>query len=443
MNDGGNSMSENNQKQDNEIDLVVLFMTIWDDKLKIIASVIVFILGAVGFLVITPSTFTAKTEIMPINSVAADNYRQFNALGFFEISPALLLNLFIEELEERSAFENAIRKFELLNRNDFESDLDYEASVERFASEIEILPPINVDGTRSGEVRRFWTLSNEYDDEKKWEDLLTLTGKTVNESVRRTIARRFELLLLQEKQKHDFELEDIATQIRNTKTDFDKEMLEFEIILGFQLEDIETKIENSYKDHERRTADRLAFLIEQAAIARELNIARNTLEAQTFDARNGVLANVETNTPFYLRGYEAIEKEIDIIKKRKTPDAFVDGLLELENEKRALEQNKTLDRAEKNKLFLDKLLVLEKAQRAIIQNKTMERAQALFKLTPVSNQEEFSATSINVNSTDFRYDRSPVLILALVAITGGLVGGLYVLIASAVKNRRKLAGAES
>lgn len=428
-------MSENNQIYNNEIDLVELLVTIWDGKRKIVACIIVFFLGATGFLVTTPSSFMAKTEIKPINSVTVDGYRQFNALGFFEINPALLLTLFIEELEDRSAFKNAVGKFELLKRSDFESDQDYTDHVERFVSEIEVLPPINPDGPSSDERMRFWSLSFGYDDEEKWKKFLTFTNKAVNESVRRTLERRFELLSQQEKQKRDFELEDIATQMRNAKIDFDKEMSKFEITLRFQLEDVETKIENAYKDYKRLTSDRLAFLKEQGSIARELNIARSTLEAQTFGAQNSVLANVETNAPFYLRGYEAIEKEIEIIENRKTSDAFVEGLVELESQKRTLEQDRTLERAEKNKLFLDTLLEFEKAQRAIIQDKTLERANTLFDLTPISNPDEFSAVSMSVNATEYEYDRSLVLILSLAAIMGGMVGTVFVLISSAVRNR--------
>ena len=54
-------------------------------------------------------------------------------------------------------------------------------------------------------------------------------------------------------------------------------------------------------------------------------------------ANTGAVANVKSDTPFYLRGYEAIEKEIELIESREEVSAFVDGLLKLEQEKRFLE----------------------------------------------------------------------------------------------------------
>lgn len=378
-------MNENDTRHDEEIDLVELFMTLWRGKWKIVAVAVVFILSAVGILAITPSTFKAKTEIRPINSVAADGYRSFNALGFFEISPSLLLNLYIEKLEDRSAFEDAIRKFELLNRKDFESDVDYEDAIKRFASDIEILPPLNTDGSERGERRRFWTISHEYDDEEKWKSLLTGVGEHAVNSVREIVTKRFELALSVRKQERQF-----------------------------QVDDLETSIENAISDYERQTSDKLEFLAEQAAIARQLGVAKNTIEATTFGTQTGVIANVETNVPFYLRGYEAIEKEIALTKERGESRAFVSGLLELEQQKRALEQNKILDRAE-----------------------------TLFKLAPVSNPDDFSPVSIKIATTDYEHDQKPILILALAAIMGGMVGAAYVLIASAMQSRRRPASAES
>ena len=88
------------------------------------------------------------------------------------------------------------------------------------------------------------------------------------------------------------------------------------------------------------------FLREQAAIARKLGVAKNTIEAQTFITQSSILANVQTDTPFYLRGYEAIETQIELIETRQNKRAFIDGLLALEQSKRQLEQDQTLARAE-------------------------------------------------------------------------------------------------
>ena len=69
----------------------------------------------------------------------------------------------------------------------------------------------------------------------------------------------------------------------------------------------------------------MAFLREQSAIARKLGVKNNTIETQSFGGKNSVVTNVKTDTPLYLRGYEAIEKEIELIEARENKEAFVSG----------------------------------------------------------------------------------------------------------------------
>ena len=196
------------------------------------------------------------------------------------------------------------------------------------------------------------------------------------------LQQQFELSLLVAKQKRDFELEDLDFQINNALADYD-----------------------------RKISDRLAYLIEQAAIARKLGVAKNTIEAQMFSAQNGMVANVKTDTPFYLRGYEAIEKEIELIASRTKKEAFVVGLLELEQKQRKLKQDMTL-----------------------------ERAEALFALTPIMSGDDFSAVTLTVEATNFEPQSSRLLMLALAVIIGGMAGVVYVLISTAVRQRKEQTG---
>ena len=189
-------------------------------------------------------------------------------------------------------------------------------------------------------------------------------------------------------------------------------------------------------DYQRKTQDRLAFLTEQAAIARQLGVAKNTLEAQTFAPTNGVVANVKTDTPFYLRGYEAIEKEIELINSREETDAFVSGLFELQSELRALEQDQTLARAESNKEFLEEVLELECHKLVIEQDKSIQRAQELFATTSIANPDRFVAVQMNVMGSDVQSKSKRALIVALSIVLGGMGGNVFVLIRSAMQSRR-------
>jgi chain length determinant protein (polysaccharide antigen chain regulator) len=150
-------------------------------------------------------------------------------------------------------------------------------------------------------------------------------------------------------------------------------------------------------------------LSEQALIARKLGVSKNTLEAQTFSASNGIVANVQSDTPFYLRGFEAIEKEIELIKGRENKSAFISGLLEL-----------------------------EKAKRDLIQDKQLERAERLFTTTPVLDAEVFAAVEMEVFATEIESKSKRSLILALSLVLGGMVGVIFVLIRSAMRKRKSV-----
>ena len=112
-----------------------------------------------------------------------------------------------------------------------------------------------------------------------------------------------------------------------------------------------------------------------------------------------------TDAPFYLRGYLAIEEEINQIKNRKSKNSFIKDLYGLEQQKRTLEQDETIIRA------ID-----------------------LFNKTPL-NQPNFQATIVKVATTDFESENKSHLHYALAIVLGAIVGVVYVLIANGFRNR--------
>jgi LPS O-antigen subunit length determinant protein (WzzB/FepE family) len=378
-----------------EIDLLQLIETIWDGKWKIIAITTACVLGVFGFQVVSQApSFVATTEVKPISSKEADEYSALNSLevssissegedqksrGFYKITRENLLALYNERLTQPDTLAAVFKEKEMLDRQDFDSDEKYSFALRTLAGAVKLLPPVNVDGKERGEQRRNWTVTIGYNDRDKWLSALRQLHDTATKEVLEINKRRFSTLLRTKRLKRSYELEDLSTQITNLLADYD-----------------------------RKTSDRLAFLSEQALIARKLGVAKNTIEAQTFSAQNGVVASVKTDTPFYLRGYEAIEKEIELISSRKDKRAFASGLLELEQKKRALEQDKTL-----------------------------QRAEALFAETPLAKSGEFSAAIFSIEATEFEYKSKRALMLALAAVVGGMIGVVYVLIAGAMRGRRE------
>ena len=382
-------MAENIKEYDDEIDLLSLLLTIWEGKWKIVSIMAVSLLSVFSFDIIKPNkTFIAQTEIKTITSFEFDKYRLFNAslrrfnkdnkeVQIFNISKESLLALYIEQIEEGSLLETGIDKFELLNKDDFENNNDYREAIQKFASEIEVLRPINADEKTKGEKRLYHVLRAEYDDEEKWKQLITFVDTEANKRVKEIITNRFKSIV------------SVEEQIKN-----------------FLIRDINIAIENQTKDYDRITKDRLAFLSEQAVIARKLGVKKNTIESQMFGARNTVVTNVNTDTPFYLRGYEAIEEEINLTKGRKDKSAFMKDLYKLEQKKRKLEQDETLD-----------------------------RAKDLFNKTPL-NENDFKSTLVKVAATDFEIINKRNLYYVLALVLGGMIGVVFVLISKAIIDRK-------
>jgi LPS O-antigen subunit length determinant protein (WzzB/FepE family) len=416
-----------------EIDLLHLIATIWEGRWKIIAITTACVLGVLGFQVAGPSPiFVATTEIKPILAADAEAYRQSNAFGFFavyrdigerdqaqlsaetrallgtnrdkerdrqiekardreEIPSAVLKGLFIEQLGSRPLITGIFKKHRLLLRENYNSDRDFERALTQLAATIAILPPINEDGAQRGESRQHWTLQFQYNDQGKFLAAMEEIRETANKNVRNAIKSRHDNLLASAKRKRDFDIEDI-----------------------------DAKISILIAAYEGETSRRIAHLGEQALIAKKLGIAKQTniphqsiyqsLNTQDTESLGYRPSKVEGEIPLYLRGYDALEKEIELIKARKYTRPFIEGLLPLEQKKLALSKDQT-----------------------------PERAESLFAKTPVIKSGDFHAASFDVKATQFEYKSKRTLMLALAAMVGGIIGVVYVLITSAMRGRKKVA----
>jgi LPS O-antigen subunit length determinant protein (WzzB/FepE family) len=374
-------MTDARQTFDDEIDLVELFATLWEGKWKIFGVASAAIFGSFLFQVVQgPPNFVATTEIRPISSTQVELYGASNAVGFFGVTPESLISRYVEELEERIAIEEATLTAGLISREGFVSEQDFSDAVSAFVSSIEIVLPTD-DEIESRINQRFAIIRGEFNDEVKWREMLSLIDEFATTSVQLKLQESFQSSMA------------LAQQERS-----------------FLLEDLSLRIENLLSDYNRVTSDRLAYLREQAEIARELDVATNTLEVQTYNAQNSIVAAVNTNIPFYLRGYEAIEKEIQLIESRQDATAFVDGLLAVEQEKRD-----------------------------VLQDRTLERAASLWDLTPAATQGGFSAASMRIAETNFEVKQNRSLVFALAGIIGAFIGIVVVLFSSALRKRKEKA----
>ena len=391
-------MLKNSQIDNDEINLIELIYTVWKGKWKIIAVAVVITLLAfiaqTTYQLTKTNSFTAITEIKPINSLAINKYFALNNTielsdGNFnsqKITKSNLLNLYIETLNDNSIFEDAMRKLNFLDASQYSDEQEYNEAISKLASSVKILPSLN-DKKKDNIEISYQTINFVHDDAKKWKNALVYVDELTNQLVEKKIVENYNNTLSSLKQVKEYQLEDILIQINNLLIDYEREVF-----------------------------DHMSYLTEQSKIAKKLGIAKSTVEVQTLGNQNALLSNIKTDMPFYLRGYEAIDKEIELIELRNDKKPFIKGLFSLEKTKRAIEQDKTIERIE---------LAFQSTPLA---NKNTFSSS-------LANNNEFSAISLNVLATKFQYENNKVSMPLLIII--GLIAGIfYVLISNAFQTQR-------
>lgn len=143
-----------------------------------------------------------------------------------------------------------------------------------------------------------------------------------------------------------FKAFDDASEI--VRTDFEKRVRSLINVakssIQFQLADIETEIETEIERFDDSLIFEIAHLKEQAQIARALDIESNTLEAQQLGNSATLLVERNSSNPLFLRGYKALEREIELKSARSDKKNYIGKLIELNDRKRKLTNDKLIER---------------------------------------------------------------------------------------------------
>ena len=371
---------KNNYKDNSELDLVNIINILLLKKIKIIFIVGICTIITLSYLSSRPKiNFSASTIIDPIDINLENKYEMFNTYGFFKIDSNILLNLYLNELNKGNIIIKTILKTKLYNKDDFENEKKFLNAVNRLAYSIIISPYRTViDKTLKKDLKEgSWAIKGNYNDKIKWLEFIKILDKDITDKVNQDINRIYQDKLSLEKK-----------------------------IKKFKLEDIESKIKNLNFIYKKKIKDRLAFLQEQLELAKKLEIKKNTLETQSYDSQNSIITNIKTDNPFYLRGYEAIQKEIELIKSRKN-----------------------------NNLYIGKELNdLLKEQIQINEDKKIERAKDALLVSPI-NTKMFKATNVIPNATKFKYNVTKSLILSVAIMIFIIFAIFYVLIENSINKK--------
>ena len=264
-------MKKNFPSYNYEIDLAASFKVIWDSKIKVILITIISFLVGFGYIYQKPKSYLNSLTIYENQSYELIQLYQFKELiqskvlqekeEYNKKNYSYLVN-FMNEFKDYDEFLLNIKNSKIGEHISKLKIKDQEEELFKYARLLEIVEPINDEGNYSVNLK--W---HDPDEAKKLlKDTLNLTSKNL-------------------KKKIQLEL---------------KQAIEFEKKIA------------SYKD-----MIRLDFLNEQSAIAKELNIVDNQIDNVNLDS-SSVSLNINTaNIAYYLRGYRAIDKEIELIQNRK------------------------------------------------------------------------------------------------------------------------------
>ena len=236
------------KKNYDEIDLVDIFIVIKKDFFKVLLITFIFITLMFIYLKSQKSpqlSYKAVTKISPISTFEVSNYSTYNSYlkeyflnkqykmfldnqgssnhevnlstptlidNFTLISKKNLINLFIDKLGEREIFIDAIKKFDLVNKENFQFKSEYENKVREIANKINIINKSKKNDSING-----WNLTFQVTDKDKWESLLYYVEEKANEEIRKYLSEYFNRLILHENKLKEYKIEDLELLIKNNQ----------------------------------------------------------------------------------------------------------------------------------------------------------------------------------------------------------------------------------
>ena len=287
-------MNKKSLADESDINLFELLKIIWDDKIKVIVITIISILIGVGYNYILPKEVNTYKYSLKIKSSDSSEFIKFVPIyNFLKIHETNLSGISLSGLQlqnktnsqdvqqPKTIGDEILQKF-IQELTDYEELIFTLQNNEKFAKKISGLSKKDQEKILFNYAKSFSinpVLNNEAS-----EKFLNFFWKGDQDIVPEILDKTFNLTLDNFKQSFYNQLDDL----------------------------LKIKIDAVINEDKKK----VAYLLEQSAIAKKLNIPDNQLAINNFSSSN-VLFNFNTDDAYYLRGYKAINTEIKLIKERK------------------------------------------------------------------------------------------------------------------------------
>lgn len=378
-----------NKVQDDEIDLFQLFETLWDGKWKIIATTFVAFVVGIVFSVFKPNSFEVSTPVkiakqsvffkyVPINNILKQtglySDKPFNDIGY-RFDPNSVFKNFVIEFNDYKEMVGVLSKDEFVKQKIKElDDREKQRALIGLAKNFKIVPPVNKE--------KNWHLKF------LWHDFYE--GRSLfKKAIEKT------LINIQNTSKSN--LKELAKAIDNQN--------------AYKLETLQNNLNVIKQGAKTALKKRILFLNEQYSIATELGIETNKLNTSELsqNGQNQISFNINQNDGFsyYLRGYKAIKKEIELIESRSEQD---------------------------NLLMVDASFELINKIALIKSDKTSAQLRNALKFIERDNAKDWVVFDMEL--ADAKSQNKTKLYIAFSIVLGGILGVIFVLVSKAFQKRK-------
>ena len=391
------------QAKNDEIDLFSVFETVWDGKWKIFVFIIISSIACISYIFFSESSFKGTTKLQKSNQDLYHKYKYLNDIleldgnniynnldardnytttksnqinieqtvfdqfrsnnNQFKINNTLVFKMFINEFNDYEEMvtvlsEDDYVKDKIKNLNDQDTRIELINLAKNFV----IIEP--------HKDTKFWQLSFVWHDVSKGSLLFNKALDQTLINVQNSLTR---------------EIENVANSL-----DLDNQS---------KKESLNIVLNSMRSLNKLMRTKRIRYLIEQSDIAKELGIEKNQLDKLTIES---------PDYPYYLRGFKAIYKELDLIKSRSNEenDLMSEGFFNIKRN----------------------LIIIERD----IRSKQLRDAIKYIKKDNISNWVVFDLELAEIESLN-----KPHFYLIFSIIVSGLLGTFYVLISSSFRERKK------
>ena len=307
-------MKKKYKSESDEIDLSKIILTLWNEKIKVILIMLVFIsVGIYKYYQQAPSfVLTLNVQesqnsnfikFFPINEILRNSKKNsinrsdtsVPVISSYQVNSKFILDKFINEFKDNEELTSILENNPLVQDSiNGKSEKDQRQILANFAKSIVFIKHKKKD-------EREFILDFYWNDIEEFKKILDETMKLVLINLKKSLVE----------------------DVKNLANSIEKNNL-------ILLESLELQLDLFDQTTNQIELSRLQYLIEQSKMAKELDIKDNQLDfltlllaekskliSQEFDKNpSDIFFSLEQNAPYYLRGYKAIDKEIELIQNR-------------------------------------------------------------------------------------------------------------------------------